>query len=94
MMALSAQNQNLISNLQTMAADLLETQREIDLLIAQWNQNDVFNSISDADIAAIPAFAHLTKSEVANSITAITAVTTALGDLTSGQAVNLLKMKG
>jgi hypothetical protein len=90
--ALSSQTANFISELTQLAEELLDKQRQIDILISRWNQNDVFNRIEDADIAAV--FPHLTRAEVANAVTAITGVTTALGDLISGQAVNLVKMKG
>jgi plasmid maintenance system antidote protein VapI len=93
-MALSAQNSNFISELTTKSEMILDLQREIDVLVARWNQNDMFNALTDVDIQAVAAFAHLTKSEVSNAVNAVTAVSTALGDLTTGQAVNLLKMKG
>lgn len=93
-MALSAQNSNFISELQQKAETILTLQRDIDLMIARWNQNDMFNILTDQDIQAVPAFAHLTKSEVSNAVNAITAVTTALGDLDDGEAVDLLKLKG
>jgi hypothetical protein len=93
-MALTDQNSNFISNLTSLGEQLLAQQRTIDLMIAQWAQNGMFEALTDEDIQAIPAFAHLSKSEVANAINAITAVTTALGDLSTGQAVNLLKLKG
>lgn len=93
-MALTTQNSNFISELMQMGAALLDQQREIDLMIARWNQNDMFNTLTDQDIQAVSTFAHLSKSEVSNAINAITAVTTALGNLSDGQAVNLLKLKG
>ena len=93
-MALTVQNSNFISELTTKSEMILDLQREIDVLVARWNQNDMFNALTDVDIQAVAAFAHLTKSEVSNAVNAVTAVSTALGDLTTGQAVNLLKMKG
>lgn len=93
-MALTAQFQNEISNMMNLSEQILDLRQELQLLDARWNQNDMFNQINDVDIQAIAAFAHLTKSEIANAITAFNAILTALGDNSTGQAVNLIKMKG
>lgn len=91
-MALSGQNQNLISELQGWAeAELAQRDRAKNILM-RWNQNGVFDALTDVDVTAI--FPHLDKSEVANGINALTAVVTALGDDSSGQATNLAKLKG
>lgn len=91
-MALSAQNSNLISEMMNWAEVELAQLDKAHNLLARWNQNDVFNILTDPDVEAV--FPHLTKSEIVEAINAITAVSTALGDFTSGQAVNLIKLKG
>lgn len=91
-MALTAQQQNHISRLMQEAEIILDLQNRLQRLIAEWNQNDMFNQMDDAEIAAV--FPHLTLSEVGNAINAITAVDTALGSYIGGQAVNLLKLRG
>ena len=91
-MALSAQNSNLISEMMNWAEIELAQRDKARNILARWNQNDVFNTLTDVDVTAV--FPHLDKSEVAEGINAITAVNTALGDDVSGQAVNLIKLKG
>lgn len=91
-MALSVQNQNLITDEISIAADMRALQHRMVDLVARWNLNDAFTQLNDADIAAL--FPWLTKSEVSNGIAAFTAVTSALGDDVSGQATNLIKLKG
>jgi hypothetical protein len=91
-MALSDQNQNLIQEMMNWAEIELAQRDKARNLLARWNQNDVFNTLTDNDVT--DKFPHLDKSEVAEGINAITAVTTALGDDVSGQAVNLIKLKG
>lgn len=91
-MALSAQNSNLISELMNWSEIELAQRDKANNLLARWNQNGTFDALTDEDVAAV--FPHLTKSEVSNGINALSAVLTALGDNTSGQATNLIKLKG
>ncbi len=91
-MALSAQNQNLISEMMNFSEAQLALLDKAHNLLARWNNNDVYNALTDADVTG--TFPHLDKSEIVEAINAITAVSNALGDFTSGQAVNLVKMKG
>jgi hypothetical protein len=91
-MALSTQNRNLIVDMMNWAEAQIALRDTGALIVARWNQNDVLNALTDEDIAEI--FPHLTKDEVANAINAINAVLTALGDNSSGQSVNLIKLKG
>lgn len=91
-MALTAQQQNLISEIQAWADTELAQLDKAQQIVARWNLNDTFNQIDDAEVTEI--FAHLDKGKVTEAINAIGAVITALGDYVSGQAVNLIKMKG
>lgn len=91
-MSLSVQNTNLISELLEYAETELSQRDKAQNLIARWNNNDVFNQLNDGDIQAI--FSWLDKSKVSNGVNATTAILTALGDDVSGQAVNLIKLKG
>lgn len=93
-MALSAQFSNEISRIMQYAEQLLALRQELQLLRTRWDQNDVYNLLTDQDIATVATFAHLTKSEVSNAVAAFDAVLTALGDNVTGQAVNLIKLKG
>jgi hypothetical protein len=103
-MALTTQQQNFISDLITLAGQItglpsrpgvpaqLGIEPNIDLLVAQWNLNSMSGSMSDGDIQAV--FPQLSATKVSNAVTAIEAVQTALGDKSSGQQVNLIKMQG
>lgn len=92
-MALSSQNHNFIQECVDQAANVLSLRDELEDVVARWNLNGVSSALTDEDIAADASFSHLTKAEVTSCITAFQAVLTALGDNTSGQATNLIKMK-
>ncbi len=93
-MALSNQEQNFVSELMALGAELLSVQHDIQTLAARWNQNGLGSSIDDTGLAEISTFAHLTAAEVSSGVTAVQAVDTALGDYVSGQSANLIKLKG
>lgn len=101
-MALSNQFSNEISRIMQYAEQLLALRQELQLLRTRWDQNDMYNLLLDADIQAVdalgnpkyPSLQHLTKSEISNAVAAFDAVLTALGDNVTGQAVNLIKLKG
>lgn len=93
-MALTAQQQNFLSDLTTLSADTIELLHRISELKARYFLNGMNTSLQDADLLALPTFAHLTAAKVTNAITAITTVETALGDTVSGQQINLIKMEG
>lgn len=93
-MALSSQFQNHISRTMQFAEQVIALRNELALHRAEWDQNDMFNQLTDEDIAAIPTFAHLTKSEVSNAIGALDGIVSELGDFSTGQIVNLVKVRG
>jgi hypothetical protein len=93
-MALTPQEQNFVSRLQIEAMQLLETRDRLRLEVALYNAEGFGAAITDESLAALPALAHLTQVEVQNCLTAFGAVLTALGDDVSGQAVNLIRMRG
>lgn len=92
-MSLSTQNHNFISECANTAGSVLTLRDTLEDIVARWNLNSVSSSLNDADIAASTQFSHLTKDEVVACITAFQAILTALGDNTSGQATNLIKMR-
>lgn len=89
---LTAQQHNFIAALIAKSKETRNMQLSYHDLIAEWNLNDMFNQLDDA--AVIAAFPHLDKSKVGNAINALTAILDALGDDSSGQATNLIKMQG
>ena len=93
-MGLSAQQQNFLSELQQDAESVLAQRNTLREIIARWNLNDFSSIFATGDIKESPTFAHLDKEKVSNAITAFQQVLDALGDDVSGQATNLLKLKG
>lgn len=92
-MALSSQNSNLIQECIDTSESILGLRDDLLEIVARWNLNGISTSLTDEDIAGNLAYSHLTKAEVTACITAFQAVITALGDNTSGQASNLIRMK-
>lgn len=90
-MALTTQQTNFITELQQAAAEQLALRNWLANLSARWTQNDFFNEMVEADVAA--GTNGVTKGEVIEGINAINAVLSALGDDVNGQAVNLIKLK-
>lgn len=93
-MALSNQESNFISRMQQLAEETLDLRHRIQEEYALYNAEGFGESITDVDLQEVSAFKHITQSKMWNAITALTTVTTALGDDVSGQAVNLIKLKG
>lgn len=93
-MALSDQFRNEINRIMQYAEQVLALRYELQSLRTRWDQNDMYNLLTDQDIQAISSFAHLSRSDVSNAVVAFDAILTALGDNTTGQAVNLIKLKG
>lgn len=93
MAAVPSQTQNFISRLQALAEVLLEAQNEAKRLAAEWSQNGIEATLVANDLLDNATFNHLTPTEITNGVTAIGTFDTALGDYSSGQAVNLLKLR-
>lgn len=92
-MPLSNQNNNFIQECIDKSENILNLRDDLSEMVARWNLNSISATLTDEDIAGVPAYSHLTKAEVVACITAFQAILTALGDNTSGQATNLIKMK-
>lgn len=93
-MAMTQQEQNHVARAIDLAAQMVHIKQELDVLRAEWDQNDFFNLITDDDLSGIPAYAHLTQSELAAGLGALTGVRDYLGDYISGQITNLVKLRG
>lgn len=94
---LPAQQSNFISELMVWADDQLRVRVKGRELVARWNLNGTLGTLgklSNEQLQAISAFEHLDVEKVTNAVTALQAVNEALGDDVSGQATNLLKLKG
>ena len=93
-MALTQQESNFISRLQQLAEETLALRHKIQEEIALYNAEVFGTTITDSDLQEVPSFKHITQAEMVNTITALSAIITALGDDSSGQAINLIKLKG
>lgn len=93
-MALTTQEQQFVNDLVYWAGVELQQRTAAEQLAARWNLNDFFNGIQDADLQAVPSLGYLTNSKLANGINVVNAIVTLLGDNVSGQAVNLIELKG
>lgn len=71
---MEAQNQNIVSEIMIKNEQILALQNELKLLILRFNENNVYNEVTDAALSAIPSLAHLTQSKVGNSIAAYIAI--------------------
>lgn len=86
------QDQNFVRELMDIAESVLGDRTVIENLYARWNLNG-HSAITTEQLGGIPEFAHLSQSDLANCVTALNTILTALGDNVSGQATNLIKMR-
>jgi len=97
-MALTTQESNFVSRIQSKAEILLDLRDDLQREVALYNAEGFGASITTEDLTAAvgdrPApFSNLTAGKIADCITAFSGVLTALGNDASGQSVNLIKMR-
>lgn len=90
-MAMTNVQQNVVSELQRMAADLISVQSRATMLAAMYT-NENLGNLADADFQAIPPFEHILASEFQAAATAIAAVNTALNAGTPSNWAKMLKI--
>ena len=90
-MALTAVQKNIASELQTMASQLISVQSRCTLIAAMWT-NENMAGLTDADLAEITPFAHITSSEFTSAAIAIAAINTALNAGTPSNWSKMLKI--
>lgn len=83
--------QNVASELQTIAGELIALQSRSTLLAAMW-ANEGMASLTDADFAALAPFAHITSAEFTAAASAIAAIVTALNAGTPANWAKMLKI--
>lgn len=88
------QEQNFVTDTMNLSQIILNDRTALENLIARYNNNQFGSSLSDAKLAGLTSTAHLTLAKIQNAVTAFNALLTALGDDVSGEATNLIKMKG
>lgn len=90
-MAMTNVQQNIVSEMQTMASQLVTVQSRCTLLAAMYT-NEAIGSLTDADFAAIPSFAHIVAAEFQAAAVAIAAINTALNAGTPSNWSKMLKI--
>ena len=93
-MSLTAQESNFIGRLQQKAAALLDLRDDLQREIALYNAEGFGQSITDVDLQMVGDYGHITQAKMLGCVTAINVVLLSMGDDVSGQAVNLVKMRG
>ena len=93
-MALTSQEQNWTSRTLDLAERALVLREDILLHRAEYDQNSISSAVTDGELLANDSFAHLTNAKLVSAVGALDTITTALGDYSTGQAVNLLKLRG
>lgn len=90
---LSNQEIHFIGDLMDIGKQMRELRNRMLELRARYDQNGFAVSIAQAHLDAYGGdFEHLTTAKIVNGITANQAVIDALGDASSGQLVNLIKL--
>lgn len=91
-MAMTQVQKNVISEMQTMASELLSIKGRMTSLTAMY-ANEGIAALTDADFAVIAPFAHILAAELQAAGAALVAVNTALGDWTpTSNVAKLLKI--
>jgi hypothetical protein len=93
MAELTGKQSDWVTHLKQEAVILLESRTRIEELIAEYNNEGYSSTITDVDLED-SGFPSMTNAKMIAGVVAITSVQTALGDLSTGQAVNLLAIKG
>jgi hypothetical protein len=89
---MSPQEQNFVSDLSAWAEAMLALRADGRALSARWYVNDFAAALESAPISVV--FPHLDAAKIAAAVTALVTTLDALGDDASGQAVNLIKLRG
>jgi hypothetical protein len=85
-MATTIAQKNMLSEIQTIASELLSIKARMVSIIAMYT-NEGLNDLTDADFVALPEFAHITAVEFQAAVAALVAVNTALGDYSASSNV-------
>jgi len=94
-MALSLIQQNVLSRIQTLAAEQVNSKAELLQLIGMYG-NEFPSPPIDADLQLYPSLAHVTSAEFVAATVALAAINTTLGEfnVAGSNVVKLLKIVG
>lgn len=90
-MAMNSTQQNVASELQTIASQLILMQSRCTMLALMWT-NEGMAALTDQDFAELAPFAHVTTAEFTAAATAIAAVNTTLNAGTPSNWSKMLKI--
>lgn len=88
-MALTIAQQNVVSEFQMLASDLIKAKYRM-IALVQMYVNESIVTVTTEDLQQYPEFAHITASELQDAAGALAAVNTTIGDF--GAATNAAKL--
>lgn len=91
-MALTERQLQIARDIRSISGNLIQSQQKAQITIAMYFNEDFANGFTDEDLAEYPDLAKLEKQDLIDAMTGIIAFDTAQGDMTSGQASNLIKV--
>ena len=91
-MALTIAQQNVVSELQIIAADVIKAKYRM-IALVQMYTNESIAALTTGDLQAYADFAHLTAAELQEAAAALAAINTTIGDFgASSNVAKLLKI--
>jgi hypothetical protein len=91
-MSLTLAQQNVVSELQTMASEVVRTKYRM-IALVQMYVNESIGSLTTDDLHWYADFAHLTAAELQDAAAALAAINTTIGDFgAASNAAKLLKI--
>ena len=91
-MALQAVQQNLASEIQTLASEIIAIKNRLSVVVAMYAAENMA-AIVDADLQSLPEFAHVTVAELTAAKNALDAINTTIGEYVAGtNAVKLMRI--
>jgi len=93
-MALTTQQTNFISEFMAWSEAELRQRAIGQNLVARWELNGVLAKLDDASIQEFPALKHLSAQKIIDGVEALKAINAVLGNDETGNAADLIKLKG
>jgi hypothetical protein len=91
-MATTTVQKNILSEMQQIATQQLVLKNRLAAVVAMWTAESL-NTLVDADLAALPEFAHVTAAELQAAKNGMDAIVTAVGEYVAGTpAIKLLRI--
>jgi len=91
-MPLTIAQQNVVSELQIMASDVVRTKYRM-IALVQMYTNEAIGSLTTEDLQIYAEFAHMTATELQEAAAALAAINTTIGDFgAASNAAKLLKI--